>query len=194
VVLIGSVARRTRTTDLGDVDVVVLNGRARTLLHPGVQTTVLSTEAFGERVRAGDDFAQWALRFGVSIRGRRKWLQLRRDLLEDAPWPNPATKLDQARRRLRTARELLDMGDSDAAHEDLLYAAGHLARAKLLSLEVFPLSRPELPGQLRDAGLDELASALDRLRLEHELPASEVAGLLEQIERTVDSAGSSVSA
>ena len=183
VVLVGSVARKTRTSPAGDVDVLVVNGRARKLLHPGVQTTVLTREDLRERVRAGDDFAQWALRFGVSLRGRRRWQELRRELLEDAPWPSPAVKQEQASRRLRRARDLLDMGDANAAQEDLLYAVSHLARASLLRLGVFPLSRPELPAQLRDADMEELAVLLERLGLDDELPPSEVENTFSQIRR-----------
>jgi predicted nucleotidyltransferase len=181
VVLVGSVARKTRASPLGDIDVLVINGRARKLLHPGVQTTALTIDTFKERVRTGDDFAQWALRFGVSIRGRTKWQMLQRELLNDAPWPNPAVKLTQALRRLKRAQELMDLGDANAAQEDLLYAASHLARAKLLGLRVFPLSRPELSAQLLGVGMVELASLLEQLHLDNELADDELKRLLSRV-------------
>lgn len=181
VVLVGSVARRTRTSPMGDIDLLVLNGRTRKLLHPGIQTTVLTNRDFRERVREGDDFVQWALRFGVSLRGRCRWQELRQELLGKAPWPNPAVKQEHASRRLGRARELLEMGDADAAQEDLLYAAGHLARANLLALGIYPLSRPELVAQLEDAGMGELAVLLKQLSSEDELPAHEIENLFGQI-------------
>ena len=50
----------------------------------------------------------------------------------------------------------------DAAREELLLAACHLARAILLRDGVFPLSRPELPDQLQAMDA-ELAKLLRRL-------------------------------
>ena len=48
------------------------------------------------------------------------------------------------------ASELIEVGDIDAAIEELMFAASHIARAVLLKQDVFPLSRPELPLQLEN--------------------------------------------
>jgi hypothetical protein len=56
--------------------------------------------------------------------------------------------------------ELREIGDEDAAAEQLVAAATHRARAALLRAHVFPASHPELPGQLRQIGLDSLADDL----------------------------------
>lgn len=174
VVLVGSVARGTRTSSVGDIDLLVINGSARKLLHPGVQTTVLTMEVLRDRVLSGDDFAQWALKFGISLRGRSKWQVLQKNLLERAPWPDPQIKLEHANRRLARARELLEMDDCNAAQEEAMYAAGHLARAKLLDLGIFPLSRPELAKQLMSAGEQEVAGLVERLHLQNELRSDEL--------------------
>ena len=70
------------------------------------------------------------------------------------------------------AFELLEVGDVDAASEELLFAASHVARAVLLKQGVFPLSRPELPSQLKDvdpslAGLlaELIEGEMDTVRL-----------------------------
>ena len=60
------------------------------------------------------------------------------------------------------AAGLLETGDAEAATEELVYAASHIARAILLARGVFPLSRAELPPQLKPYE-SELADALDRL-------------------------------
>jgi hypothetical protein len=52
------------------------------------------------------------------------------------------------------------MGDDNAASEELRFALSHLARGKLLESRVFPLTRGELPSQLRTIGDFELAEAL----------------------------------
>ncbi|MGH2572312.1 MAG: hypothetical protein ACRDGU_02290 [Actinomycetota bacterium] len=114
------------------------------------------------RLAEGDDFPQWALRFGVPIAGRRRWESLRRELLSDAPWPNPGLKLDQARKKLETAETLLAMGDLAAAEEEIRFGLSHVARAQLLSRHVFPLSRPELAGQLEEIGDHRLERMMRR--------------------------------
>jgi hypothetical protein len=67
-----------------------------------------------------------------------------------------------ARKRISVALELLEVGDVDAASEELMFAASHVARATLLQHGVFPLSRPELPSQLQtiDPGLARLLELL----------------------------------
>ncbi len=175
VVLLGSVARRTRTSSSGDLDLLVINGSTQKLLHPGIQTTALTATDLEQRVLSGDDFAQWALRFGVALRGRSKWKELQAGLLSQAPWPNADMKRQQAVRRLARATELLEMNDLDAAQEELLYAASHLARARLLSAGVFPLSRPELAMQLRTVGGEQAADLLDSLDLQNQLSQEEIA-------------------
>lgn len=169
VVLVGSVARATRMTGSGDLDLLIVNGRGRKLLHPGVQTTVVTKEDLARRVLSGDDFAQWALRFGVPLSGRSRWKELRTEMLRHAPWPSPQIKQKHAARRLTRARELLAMNDCDAAREELSYATNHLARSRLLHLRIFPLSRPELPTQLIAAGEHRLARLLESLHAEGDI-------------------------
>jgi predicted nucleotidyltransferase len=181
VVLVGSVARGTRMDATGDLDILVVNGDAPKLLHPGVQTTLMTLEALEERVLTGDDFAQWALRFGVSVRGHSRWTELRERLLKHAPWPDSDAKRAQARKRLVHATELLEMDDASAAQEELLYGISHLARASLLEAGVYPLSRPEMGGQLLKVGAHELAKLLDRVRLTQDLDTDELRTLVDRV-------------
>lgn len=60
------------------------------------------------------------------------------------------------------ALELLEVGDVEASSEELMFAASHVARAILLKQGVFPLSRLELPAQLRD-GEPDIARLLEDL-------------------------------
>jgi uncharacterized protein (UPF0332 family) len=78
-------------------------------------------------------------------------------------WPSWQTKIMHAASRLFLASELLDIGDLDAAAEELLYSASHSARAVLLRREVFPLSRPEMIDQLNENGFARLSSTLAAL-------------------------------
>jgi hypothetical protein len=174
VVLVGSVARGTRIADAGDLDILVLNGADSQVLMPGVQITSLSVESLIDRVLSGDDFTQWALRFGVTIHGRSVWNELKAQLLTQAPWPIAEIKKGHAVKRLTRARELLEMNDLQAAREELGYAGNHIARAMLLQSHVFPLSRPELPDQLREVQQGGFADLLERLQSDDDVDASQV--------------------
>ena len=56
--------------------------------------------------------------------------------------------------------KLLQLGDDDAATEEALYALTHVGRAVLLRANQFPLSRPEMLGQLGEVGQRALAKLL----------------------------------
>ncbi|MFA5786805.1 MAG: nucleotidyltransferase domain-containing protein [Actinomycetota bacterium] len=160
VILVGSWARGLAPTPWSDIDVLVLGPVKPWLTSDPLQVAWMSGGELRRRVAGADDFAQWALRFGVCLKGRRCWEALRDELLPGAPWPDPERKLAHARSRMRTAQDLVEMGDLDAAQEELRFALAHLARAVLLSHGIFPLSRPEIPRQLQDVGDAELAHAL----------------------------------
>jgi len=160
VVLVGSWARGTQIESTSDLDVLVI-GNANVPVPAGrIQVINRSADYLRRLVSTGDDFAQWALRYGKPLKGRHVWAALKEELLALAPWPGTKSKLDLARRRLKMAEDLLDMGDLDAAEEEARYALSHLARAALLARRVFPLSRPELSAQLEEIGDTELARAL----------------------------------
>lgn len=159
---------------VGDLDILVLNGADSKVLMPGVQVTSLSVKSLTDRVLSGDDFAQWALRFGVTIHGRSVWDRLKAKLLTKAPWPSAEIKKEHAAKRLRRAGELLEMNDLQAAREELGYAGNHIARAMLLRRHIFPLSRPELSDQLREVQQEGFADLLDRLQLDDDIDASQV--------------------
>jgi len=160
VVLIGSFARGSSASQNSDVDLLVIGGERPTHTPARFQIMRLTADELRDRVSAGDDLAQWALRFGVPISGRHLWSRLRDQLLPDAPWPDWRRKLDQARGRAHEATVLLDMGDLDAAQEQILFALSHLARAELLRRHVFPLARPEIPSQLEARGDPSLADLM----------------------------------
>lgn len=161
VVLIGSWARGTAGPG-SDIDVLVVADARSPLPPPRLQVVTVSPSEFRRRLMKGDDFSQWALRFGVPIAGRRRWEGLREELLPRAPWPDPALKLGRAMKKLETAQVLLAMGDLAAAEEEIRFGLSHIARAGLLSRHVFPLSRPELAGQLEEIGDPLLARMLRR--------------------------------
>ncbi len=162
IVLVGSWARGTSNARWSDIDVLVMGDHDGPLPPPRIQVITITQEELRCRVHAGDDFAQWALRFGVPLAGRHTWDELRKQLLSDAPWPKAALQHKRARKKLKTASDLFRMGDLPAAEEEIRFALSHLARAELLHRRIFPLSRQELPVQLREAGKPRLAEMLAR--------------------------------
>lgn len=165
VVLVGSAARGVRTC-CSDVDVLILSddGKRVTLARPGETHLQQDTRSrFLRRLTNGDDYPAWALRLGVPLRDPDQWWAAQVAAEQTAPhWPDWHRKVDHASKRIRFASELLETGDLDAAAEELVLAASHVARAVLLGAGIFPLSRPELPDQLgaMDADLAALLRAL----------------------------------
>ena len=79
------------------------------------------------------------------------------------------------------ATALLDVDDVEAASEELLFGTSHVGRALLLKHGTFPLSRPEMPSQLKMIDV-QLAVFLERL-LDDSVDATELRSgklLLEQ--------------
>lgn len=165
VVLVGSGARGVRNRR-SDLDVLVLHDDDRRirLRRPGdVHLQQDSRTRFLKRLEDGDDYPGWALRFGTPLRDPDGWwAEHAAAEVENPHWPDWRPKVEHARKRIGMAAELLEVGDVDAATEELLFAASHVARAVLLKQGVFPLSRPELPSQLEEVD-SELAGLLSRL-------------------------------
>ena len=165
VVLIGSAARGAMNAR-SDIDVLVLHcdgGRIR-LRHPGdIHLQQSSRARFLRRLEDGDDYPGWALRLGIPVRDPDKWWAMHAAAESANPhWPDWQAKVSHAGKRIKMSTALLDQGDVDAASEELLFGASHVARAVLLKHGTFPLSRPEMPSQLKQ--IDEhLAAFLERL-------------------------------
>lgn len=165
VVLIGSAARDVMN-NRSDIDVLVLsdnNHRIRLKRSGDVHLQQDTRSNFLRRLHEGDDYPGWALRFGIPMRDPDGWWTEQVDAERHNPhWPDWRPKLDHAKKRMSVASELLDIGDLDAASEEFMFAASHIARANLLQCGEFPLSRPELPAQLNDSDPD-LSHLLNQL-------------------------------
>ena len=144
----------------------VLHGDDRRirLRRPGdVHLQQDSRSRFLQRLNDGDDYPGWALRFGTPLRDPGGWCAENAAAESKNPhWPDWRPKLEHARKRIRMSSELLEAEDLEAATEELLFGASHVARAVLLKRRVFPLSRPELPAQLEDVD-SSLAGLLQKL-------------------------------
>ena len=167
-VLVGSVARGT-STERSDVDIVFVSERRlrRPQCGERIHAQLFLVNELRERLRDGDDFALWCVRFGMPITNERIWTAITSDT-NAARWPDWRRKQAHAARRLSLASELFRAGDLEAASEEALYAATHAGRAILLRGGVFPCSRAEIVGQLTKIGRRPLAACIRRLLEEGE--------------------------
>jgi hypothetical protein len=163
VILIRSVARNSETPQ-SDVDLLIVGAQKprADVTPPNFHLHVTTVNEFLTKLRDGDDLAAWSVRFGIPIQDTGIWQQIIGS--EEAhTWPNWRKKILHAMRRLILAKALLATGDMQAAWEEALYAASHVARAVLLKLNIFPLARAELISQTRAAGQEKLAETLEIL-------------------------------
>jgi hypothetical protein len=158
--LTGSTARGTRTS-ISDLDYHVVGiSIPHGDLPAELDIHVVSAPVLRTRIEEGDDFTQWSLRFGRVIFDRGIVHESRCLIEQRHLWPDVNRKAEQATKSLKIARMMVQSGDQDAAVEQVRTALTLVARWQLLLRREFPLSRGELPEQLRDLGSSDLAARL----------------------------------
>jgi len=163
VALTGSTARNRRTA-ISDLDIHIVGRRPRFEdLNEGLDLYATSVDVLWERLRAGDDFIQWTLRFGCILVDHGVFRQALTEIAETGLWPDPQRKHDRASELLAFAERVTATGDLDAAQDQTRAALTAVARWLLLANGEFPLSRNELSDQLVNLGCFDLAAALSRL-------------------------------
>jgi hypothetical protein len=159
-ILSGSTARGRRT-EISDLDYHLVGNKIATRdLSFELDLHVLSAEALRTEILDGDDFIQWSLRFGRIAFDDGTLLEAIRLMAEHRPWPDIERKRNHATKSLELARRVVESGDQDGALVQVRTGLSLAARAYLLSKGEFPMSRAELPGQLRGAGQTTAARAL----------------------------------
>lgn len=159
-VLSGSTARGRRT-EISDLDYHLIGAAIDTDdLSGELDLHVLTLGTLRQRLLAGDDFIQWSLRFGCVVFDSGVLRDALRLISERQLWPDADRKLQHARKSLELARRFVETGDEDGALVQVRAALSLAARARLLAVGVFPLSRAELPAQLEMLGLRGVADAL----------------------------------
>jgi hypothetical protein len=117
-----------------------------------------------EQIAQGNDLLGWAVKFGrVLFQRESYWDRIVESWRDRLPFPSADVAARRASEAFRRLTNVLEVGDVDAAHEQALSYATHLARTELLKRKVYPASRPELPGQLRSVGCYQVADCLERL-------------------------------
>ena len=164
IVATGSAVRDAERID--DLDLVLVYRKLRPALRrPPMDVDLRQYEQADvpRLLKSVHDYLSWTVRFGRPLFERDgRWTALRADWNDRLALPSG----DEARVRAQKVQRLRDdmfaVGDHDAAAELEISMLTHLARAALSEAGVFPYSRPELPGQLRDIGDHALADRFDR--------------------------------
>jgi len=161
VALTGSTARNRRTA-ISDLDYHVVGSRPDVLDLPSDVDIYESPVAKLEtKLLDGDDVVQWTLCCGCILHDAGPFRAAARTVVELDLWPDADAKLRRLPELRRLAMRLIEMGDRDAAHDQLRATLTSAARAVLLQQGEFALARSELPGQLRLIRADELADGLE---------------------------------
>lgn len=161
--LTGSTARKRRTA-ISDLDYHVIGSRLDVSDLPGdVDVVTTSPERFRRSLLDGDDFAQWTLRCGCVLLDTGPMREGVRLIVEMDLWPDAQRKLKSLDMHRGEVERLIQMGDRDAAQEQLRAMLTTAARGLLLQTGVFPLARKELPLQLERAGYGPFAQVLHGL-------------------------------
>jgi hypothetical protein len=163
VVFFGSSVRPVPS--VGDLDLLIIfEGHEPELVEVPIEVDVrcYSADRVPELISKGHDLLGWAIRYGLLVYERDSyWSDLKAEWQDKLPFPSADIADERADRAASLLSKLRDIGDDDAASEQYLSVLTHRARSFLLRRGVFPISRPELPGQLREAGEIELATQLE---------------------------------
>lgn len=164
VVLSGSTARGRRTS-ISDLDYHVVGIAALQVadLPEDIDLYADELDRFWAKLRDGDDFAHWSVWYGCVLFDSGVMREAARYVAEHDAWPDPERKLRQTWGAFDFAEQMVASGDYDAALEQVRGVLSLTPRWLLLSHEVFPLARDELPGQLEQFGYVDLAYSLRRL-------------------------------
>jgi predicted nucleotidyltransferase len=119
---------------------------------------------------SGHDLICWAVKFGRSVCEREHfWATLVSKWSPRLQLPSITAAMDRASHAHAILMDLEATGDHDAALEQLVTYLTHMARVRLIEASTYPASRPELPEQLRELGVTDLAGDLESaLRLRSE--------------------------
>ena len=184
IVAIGSSVRRLAARRKSDIDLIVIYRECKPLIETtpiDVDIRFFECRSVQTLISNGHDLLGWALRFGKTIYDPNDfWKSVVTELKDVAPFPSAAVAIERAHKARRHGKELLLAGDEDAAREQYLTMLTHYARALLLKANVYPISRPELPDQLRDVDRNWVAQRITEamtfknkidFEILHEIPA-----------------------
>jgi hypothetical protein len=163
VVAVGSAVRSNVPSE--DLDIIVLcQDRDQLKERAPIEVDVRSynlAEVEPGLVR-GDDLLTWSVLFGCALFDRADtWKEIVTRWRGRIPLPDPSVARDRAAIAKTQLDTMEEIGDENALLDLRVSYLTHLSRAALSESGVYPASRPELPGQLRQAGHQALAGQLE---------------------------------
>ena len=165
VVAVGSAVRPAVPS--ADLDLVVICGEPSNLrARPPLEIDLRKYRVgqVQQQLATGNDVLGWAVKFGrVLFQRNDYWDDVVQSWRSRLPLPSPEVAAQRANEAFHRLRKVLGLADVDAAEEQALSYATHLARAELLKRNVYPASRPELPLQLRKVGAHKAADCFEQL-------------------------------
>lgn len=165
VVAVGSSVREgVQSNDL-DLVAIVQHDLGSYKEHPPLEVDlrIYANDGLETQIRQGHDYLGWAVRFGVVILEKNAfWSKMVSTLNDQIPLPSALVARERAITAYRHFRAVLEVGDEDAALEQVVSMLTHLARAELVEAGVYPASRPELPQQLAAVGRIPIARLLSK--------------------------------
>ena len=183
VVAVGSAVRPGVSS--ADLDLVVICQRSEKLTDKPpieIDLRVYAAAEVDALIAGGNDLLGWAVKYGTPLFQRNRfWDHVLKSWRDTLPLPSVDVAFQRAEKSYRRFREMLELHDYDAAHEQALSYATHLARAELLSKGKHPASRPELPKDLRALGNTALADSLERLIDGGAITPADLAAMLQRL-------------
>ena len=173
-IAIGSIVRAVTTVQDADLVYIYKSHRPEFVDHPlDVDVRIYDGSKVPGSIAAGHDLLGWTLRYGRLICERGNyWTTLQSRWQHGTPLPDPTIAEKRASKAEAFYHELRQLGDLDAAHEQLVSVLTHTAWSRLLRADIYPASRPELPMQLRSIGHCSLAQKLESALRERQLEGS----------------------
>ena len=164
VIVVGSAVRPDVSSE--DLDLMVLCHDV-SALKPNAPMEVdvrkLSISDLESRIGAGHDMLIWAIRLGRPVVDKEGlWAGVVARWGSRLPLPSASVCSERARAARQRMEDMRAIGDECAVADLAVAHETHRARARLLQAGVFPASRPELAGQLREIGEIGLAGDLEK--------------------------------
>jgi len=185
IVAIGSAVRPNVSST--DIDLLALCTGLNSLNEaPPIEVDLrtYSLDGIEEKLGSGHDLLTWSIKFGrVLYQQNNFWDKLVNSWRFRLPLPSAKRARERAATVYRHLTEILKLGDEYAAREQAISYLTHLVRADLLEKGVYPASRPELTGQMREVGGSELAEGLEQLLLTESMDLTQLNSLLKSLER-----------